>query len=97
MMGRADRFRILSGSQQQYKEEACQAAAKACSIFPLSIYFYDFGRILQEVGKPKEARLLFTEFLKRIGSETLDPIMEFTLNQRDVEDALRHAREVVQG
>src|ERR1039458_5723403 len=43
MMGRAERFLILANSQPAYKEEACRAAAKACGVFPLSIYFYDFG------------------------------------------------------
>ena len=39
MMGRAERFLIFSGSQPEYKEQACLAASKACGVFPLSIYF----------------------------------------------------------
>jgi hypothetical protein len=92
MMGRAERFLALSGSQPECKDEACQAAAKACAVFPLSIYFYDFGCILQRVGKPVEARLMFTEFLRRHGTEELDPIMRITLDQRDVREAVRNAR-----
>jgi hypothetical protein len=95
MMGRAERFLILANSQPEYKEEACRAAAKACAVFPLSIYFYDFGCVLDEVGKTSEAKQMFAEFLRRCGTETLDAIMQTTLNQRDVEAAVRRARETV--
>ncbi len=95
MMGRAERFLILANSQPQYREEACRAAAKACAVFPLSIYLYDFGCVLDKAGRPSEAKQMFTEFLRRRGTETLDAIMQTTLNQRDVEGAVRHAREAV--
>jgi hypothetical protein len=91
MMGRAERFLILSGSNPEYREQACQAAAKACAIFPLSIYFYDFGRILQRVGKIDEARQMFTEFLTRNGTEVVDPIMQVILKKRDAAGAAEQA------
>ncbi len=106
MMGRAERFLLLAGCgllgfrrapegpiDPQSVEKACQAAAKACGVFPLSIYFYDFGCVLQRVGKEAEAKQMFAEFLRRVGNETLDPIMELVLKQRDIESAVRHAHQ----
>src|SRR5437870_9946497 len=49
--------------------------------------FYDFGCILQKIGKPDEAKQMFTVFLRRVATETLDPVMQLTLNHRDVEEA----------
>jgi hypothetical protein len=95
MMGRAERFLILSNSQPEYRELACQAAAKACGIFPISINFYDFGHILYGVGKHGEAKEAFAEFLRCIGTETLDSVMQFALNQRNIDQATKHAREVI--
>jgi hypothetical protein len=92
LMGRAERFLIHSNSQRSYGEEACRTAAKACAIFPLSIYFYDFGCVLQQVGKQDEAKEMFREFVRRYRTEHLDAVMKSTLNQRDVESALRHAQ-----
>src|ERR1035437_1170092 len=107
MMGRAERFLIMAGCgslsvslsagegyRPEYGEKACQAAAKACGVFPLSIYFFDFGCVLQQVGKSEEAIQMFREFLRRLETEVLDPVMQSTLNQRDVEQAVRHARQV---
>lgn len=93
LMGRADRFLILCDSNPEYKELACQAAAKACAIFPVSIYFYDFGRILEQVGKQDEAMLAFAEFLRRVGTAPIDSVMKFTLDGRNVDEAVKHARE----
>ena len=108
MMGRAERFLIEAGcgslrvplsAGQRYRpecaEKACQAAAKACGIFPLSVYFYDFGCVLQQIGRSGEARQMFTEFLRRVGTETLDPIMQSVLKQRDVEQAAQRARKLI--
>jgi len=95
MMGRAERFLILANSQPEYKEQACQAAAKACAVFPVSVYFYDFGCVLEQVGKLEEAKRAFAEFLRRLGTETLDPVMQFTLGQRNIEQAAQHARQVI--
>jgi hypothetical protein len=95
MMGRAERFLILSNSQPEYRELACQAAAKACGVFPISISFYDFGHVLYRVGKSGEAKQMFAEFLRRLGTETLDPVMQSALNHRNIEQATQHAREVI--
>ena len=110
MMGRAERFLIRAGCgslsipmnagdgyRPEYGEMACQAAAKACAVYPLSIYFYDFGCVLRQTGKSGEAKNIFTEFLRRVGTETLDPVMQITLKHRDVEQAVQHAREVIMG
>lgn len=80
-------------SQTDFKNEACKAAAKACAVFPVSIYFYDCGCVLQQTGRSDEAKEMFREFLRRVGTEALDPIMQSTLNQRDVEQAIQHARQ----
>jgi hypothetical protein len=72
---------------------ACQAAAKACGVFPLSIYFYDFGCVLRQVGKPEEARQMLGEFLRRLWTEVRDPIMQSTLKHRDFELAAYSARQ----
>ena len=106
MMGRAERFLIMAGCgslsmpmsfrhppKPEYAEKACEAAAKACGVFPLSIYFYDFGRVLRQVGKSEDARLAFREFLRRVETETLDPIMTATLKQRDLDEAVQYARQ----
>src|SRR6266566_3052006 len=42
MMGRAERFAILAGTQAEYREKACEAAAKASAIYPTSVYVFDF-------------------------------------------------------
>ena len=107
MMGRAERFLIEAGCgslrvpltagqdhRPECAERACQAAAKACSIFPLSIYFYDFACVLRQAGKQDEAKRMFAEFLSRVETEALDPIMRTFLKQRDVEGAVQHAREM---
>jgi hypothetical protein len=106
MMGRAERFLILAGCgsltlpmtagsryRSEYGEKACKAAAKACGVFPVSIYFYDFGCVLKQVGKPEEANQMFKEFLRRLETEVPDPIMQSTLNQRDVELAAQLAHQ----
>lgn len=92
-MSRAERFLILSDSEPNGDERACQAAAKAVGVFPLSVYFYDFGRILVKAGKLAEARMMFQEFKRRLGTETLDPIMQATLNNRDIQEAEKRAQE----
>jgi hypothetical protein len=107
MMGRAERFLIMAGCgslnfplslgrsfRPEYIEKACEAAAKACGTFPVSIYFYDFACVLRQTGKLGEAKQMFAEFLRRHGTESLDPIMHSVLNLRDVDQALHHAREL---
>ena len=107
MMGRAERFLIAAGGglltgapptpgqryRAEYGERACQAAAKACGVFPLSIYFYDFACVLRQVGRPEEANQMLGEFLRRLETEVLDPIMRSTLKRRDVDLAAQFARQ----
>jgi hypothetical protein len=93
LMGRAKRFLILSKSQPAAAEDACHTAAKVCAAYPLSIYFYDFGCILEQVGKTADATAMFREFLRRHDSERPGPIGEITLRQRDVIGAVRDARQ----
>lgn len=92
-MGRAEHFLILSSSRPEYKEQACMAAAKACGDFPLSIYFYDFGCILQQVAKPDEAKQMLPSFCGARELKLLTP----SCNQRCTNATLRkqygtHAR-----
>ena len=95
LIERAKRFLAMATSQQEFAEEACRAAAKAASVYPLSIYFYDFACILQQLQKDEEAKLMFKEFLRRHESERPDRIQQFTLNQRDLVSAIRYARRQV--
>ncbi len=60
MMGRAGRFAMAKRFA-----EACQAAAKACSIDPSCTNCYEFARILEAAGNEAEARMMFAEFLRR--------------------------------
>jgi hypothetical protein len=88
VIGRAECFAI-----QEDWPAAAAAAAKACAIFPHPIYFYDFACILRNAGKTADARMMFTEFLRRIAQPKteLDIVI---LAQRDVVaeiDDARHA------
>jgi hypothetical protein len=74
-------------------EKASEAAAKACGIFPLSIYFYDFACVLQNIGRAAEAAQMFSEFLRRADTEVLDVVMQVTLKQRNVAEAIQRAHE----
>jgi hypothetical protein len=76
-------------------EEACSSAAKACVVYPLFIYFYDFARILDEHGKKDEARAMFGECLRLYELKQLTALDEVILKQRDVDAALHHARGAV--
>lgn len=95
LMGRAERFVLLAQSQPKFADEACSAGAKACSVFPISIYFYDFACVLKELRRWEESKVMFQEFLRRQESEQLGPVEQATLNQRDVAAAVRDAREQV--
>ncbi len=37
--------------------------------------------------------MMFQEFKRRLGTETLDPIMQATLNNRDIQEAEKRAQE----
>lgn len=90
LIGRAERLCAMGSA-----EEACRSAAKACAVYPLFIYFYDFACILDEVRKKDEARAMFGECLRLYDLKRLTPMDEVILKQRDVEAALQHARRVV--
>lgn len=90
LIGRAERLLAMGSG-----EEACRSAAKACVVYPLFIYFYDFACILDEVGKKDEARAMFGECIRLYELKQLTPMDVAILKQRDVEAALHHAREVV--
>jgi len=77
-------------------EKACVTAAKACSAFPFSMHFYDFGCILQQVGKEGEAAIAFKEFLGRIEFDLADPWKRSWLNQRSILACMQFARKMVQ-
>jgi len=105
MMGRAQRFlhRAASsyadgqsdwnGDEPDFGEMAYDAAAKACSIFPVPINLFDFGCLLQEQGRHGKARVLFKEFLKRARIMNLDPVEELAMSKRDIAGAIEHARQ----
>jgi hypothetical protein len=77
-------------------EKACVTAAKACSVFPFSMHFYDFGCILQQVGKEGEAAIAFREFLGRIEFDLADPWKQGWLNQRSILACMQFARKMIQ-
>jgi len=95
LMGRAERFLIGSSSHPENKRKACEAAAKACAVFPISIYFYDFALILEGAGERLEARKAFAEFLRRYETEELGPVERLWMSQRDVNAAILHASDVL--
>ena len=91
MMGRAERFATLSGSRPDLRWKACEAAAKAAAIYPLSVYFYDFATILDDCGDPEQARTMFAEFLRRHAAGPISEIDDSTLAQRDLPSMIEHA------
>jgi hypothetical protein len=95
LMGRAQRFVILSHEKPEYVTRACDAAAKACAIFPVSKTFYEFGCVLEDVGKQADSKQMFGEFLRRCEIEKPDKVMAIALRQFDMESAVVHAREVI--
>jgi hypothetical protein len=76
-------------------EKACVSGAKACSIFPFSMHFYDFGCILQQVGKEGEAAIAFRQFLGKIESDLADPWKQGWLNQRSILACMQFARKMI--
>lgn len=75
--------------------QACITAAKACSIFPLSIHFYDFGCLLLQVGKLSEAKVAFAQFLSSTEVDTSDPVRQSWLKQRDTASAVEYCRAIL--
>jgi hypothetical protein len=76
-------------------EKACVTAAKACAIHPLSIHFYDFGCILTQVGKPDEAKVAFSTFLKRVAADYSNVSRQGWLKQRDIQAHILAAEQMV--
>ena len=79
MMGRADRFAILSRPA-----DACEAAAKACAIYPLSAYFFDLACLLENAGREADAKTMFDEFLRRHQANQPDAVDRLLLKTRDL-------------
>jgi hypothetical protein len=94
MMGRAKRFAIL-----RQQAEACQAAAKACSIYPMYLHFYDYACILESLGNDTDAKMMFAEFLRRHDAgpqnEVEQSFDKLTRRHRDVPTMVRDARNKV--
>jgi hypothetical protein len=96
LIGRAERFSLLADSRPEFAEEACRAGAKACAVYPLSIYAYDFACVLERLQKRDEAKVMFKEFLRRRDLEVSpDPVQQAVLNQRDIASAVHYARQQV--
>ena len=93
LMGRAKRFAILARTQRQFRAKACEAAAKACAVYPLSAYFYDFACILDELGEEQEATVMLANFLRRHEAEPVNEVDKVALNERDVTTMVRQAKE----
>jgi len=81
-------------SSRRFKmiEKAVSACFKACSIYPLPIFDYDLGCLLEMAGESAQARGLFRKFLA--GQAVFNPaqIDEIFLRERDVAAAVAHAR-----
>lgn len=95
LFGRAQRFRILAASDPRQVESACETAAKACAIFPISSSFYEFGAILQDLAKKEESRTMFKEFLRRYRSEELNDVEKLALKRLDSDKAIARAMEAL--
>jgi hypothetical protein len=87
MIQRANRFAIVKQAR-----EACQAASKACVIYPLSVYFYDFACVLETLGQDSDSRTLFGEFIRRHECEPQNKVDEIVLGQRDLSSMVDYAR-----
>jgi len=77
-------------------ERACVSAAKACAIYPLPIYFFDFGCILYQIGKMEEAKVAFSTFLRGLEQVEPEPLTEIWQKQRNIQSSARLAKELIQ-
>jgi hypothetical protein len=93
MMGRAKRFAILAQEQPKFRGKACEAAAKACAVYPLSAYFYDFACILDQLGEEQEASVMLANFLRRHAAEPVNEVDTIALKEHDVTTMVRQAKE----
>ena len=97
LFGRAERFRILSSGEPSNTTKACEAAAKACAVFPISSSFYEFASILSAAGKTEDAKAMFEEFLRRVGSEELNDVEKLAMKRLDSNEAIARAKEALRG
>lgn len=95
LIGRAERFALLARTDSQYRARAYEAGAKACALYPLSAYFYDFAAILEQFGSMDEARTLYAQFLRQPEAGPVREVDELTLHQRDIAQMVAHAREAL--
>ena len=95
LIGRAQRFAILADPQKpELVDEACRAGAKACSIYPLSVNFYGFACVLEQLRKLDESKAMFKEFLRQRDLESSpDPVQQSVLRAQDIAGMTRHARQ----
>ncbi len=96
LMGRAERFATFAASDPSYAPLACEAAAKASAVYPLSIYVFDFARILETCGSLQEARVMYGEFLRRHEERPISEIDSTSLDQRDLPEMIAHAKAVIE-
>ncbi len=75
--------------------KALAAAAKAYRFHPLPIYLFDVGCILDMLGDPDSAQISFRSFLELQRDFKVSELDKIFLKQRNVESALRQARERV--
>ncbi len=91
MMRRAERFAISGISDPEWRERACEAAAKASALYPTAVYVFDFAAILDECGHPGDATAMYREFLRRHAAGPLSPIDTSIEGTRDLEAMLAYA------
>jgi hypothetical protein len=94
LIGRAERLSIVSRAGGTVTaQEAATTAVKACTIYPLSVYFFECARILEELGQSNDAEAMYREFIRRRGIERPTPVGETVLAQHDIGALLETARE----
>jgi hypothetical protein len=73
--------------------KALAAASKAYSLHSLPIYMFDMGCIFEMLGDSASAQGAFRSFLESQPKFKANDVDKIALSQRDVEAALREARE----
>ena len=94
LIGQAKRFALLARRQPEQRSKACETAAKACALYPLSAYFYDFAELLEGFGIREEARTLYAQFLQQPEAGPVQEIDEILLGQRNIAGMVAHAKQV---
>ncbi|MBA2684138.1 MAG: hypothetical protein H0U66_06585 [Gemmatimonadaceae bacterium] len=95
LMSRAQRFAFLADGQPEYRTKACEAAAKACALYPLSVNLYDFAMILEEFGEHEEASTLLREFIQHPKAVLTPQMDDIALSMRDITGMVARAKEMV--